>query len=233
MKILSAAAAGLVAGLLGAACWAAVAYYMNVEIGWLAWGIGAAVGAATLAGGSLGESSSDAGANSGAILGFVAVVITALSICAGKFAVVEIYLQKEMQAFNNESEAQLGGIGDEELTSWLADSIGQQTHGDAWRDQYEWPADVEPSTASTKAEYPKELWAEAEKSWSEMAEDQRTEFRETVLTQIRENMDAFAQDQLAGARQEAFMGSFGGMDLLFFGLALVTAWRIAGSGEEA
>ncbi|HSH45407.1 MAG TPA: hypothetical protein VK966_06110 [Longimicrobiales bacterium] len=38
--------AGLVAALVGGAIWAAVAIYGNLEVGWIAWGIGALVGGA-------------------------------------------------------------------------------------------------------------------------------------------------------------------------------------------
>lgn len=39
-------AAGLVAALMGGAVWAGIAIYGNVEVGWVAWGIGVAVGGA-------------------------------------------------------------------------------------------------------------------------------------------------------------------------------------------
>lgn len=39
-------AAGLVAALIGGAVWAAIAIFGNLEVGWVAWGIGAAVGGA-------------------------------------------------------------------------------------------------------------------------------------------------------------------------------------------
>ena len=35
---------GLVGGAIGAAIWAGIVYAIHVEIGWLAWGVGALVG---------------------------------------------------------------------------------------------------------------------------------------------------------------------------------------------
>ncbi len=44
MKSVVWAAAGIVAGLVGAAIWMAIAHFANMEIGWIAWGIGFLVG---------------------------------------------------------------------------------------------------------------------------------------------------------------------------------------------
>jgi hypothetical protein len=32
--------AGLIGGVVGGAIWAAIAYFANAEIGWIAWGMG-------------------------------------------------------------------------------------------------------------------------------------------------------------------------------------------------
>ena len=70
---------GVVAGLLGAAVWAGIAYQFNYEIGWIAWLIGGVVGFAVGAAGGLGNAA-----------GLFACVITVLAICGGKITVVYI-----------------------------------------------------------------------------------------------------------------------------------------------
>jgi hypothetical protein len=48
MNLLKMASGGAVAGLIGAAIWAAIGYFSGLEIGWIAWGIGMLVGALTV-----------------------------------------------------------------------------------------------------------------------------------------------------------------------------------------
>jgi len=64
---------GLAVGVLGAVAWAAIAYFGDLEIGWLAWGIGAGVGAAVRA-----------GHGHGLGLGIAAAAITLCSILGGR-----------------------------------------------------------------------------------------------------------------------------------------------------
>ncbi|NOZ39633.1 MAG: hypothetical protein GXP24_05340, partial [Planctomycetes bacterium] len=60
---------GAIAGAVGAAIWAAVAYFANLEIGYIAWGIGGLVGVAVAA----------TGKNT-TLAGVVAVLITIASL---------------------------------------------------------------------------------------------------------------------------------------------------------
>jgi hypothetical protein len=62
-----------IAALLGAAAWGLVSFYGNLEIGWLAWGIGAFVGFAAVKGGG-----------HGTLVAFSASVLALLSIGTGK-----------------------------------------------------------------------------------------------------------------------------------------------------
>lgn len=135
--------AGLIAGAAGAAAWAAIAFYANLEIGYLAWGIGAFVGYVIA---TVGRSPSPTA-------GVVAVLITIASICAGKYVMVEMDIKQQ-----------------------LADIV---------------------------------------------AEDGQAA------------VDSIPDEEIAQARNAQFMGSFGGMDLLFFGLAIFSAWGLASNtGEE-
>ncbi len=68
----------LVAGGVGSVVWALVALYANLEIGYLAWGIGGLVGFAAVKFGGR-----------GVVMGGIAAVISVLSIFGGKFAAIE------------------------------------------------------------------------------------------------------------------------------------------------
>lgn len=213
-------AAGGLAGLVGAALWAAIAYYANMEIGYLAWGIGAAVGFATAAGASA----------RGPILGVIAVVITIVSICGGKLAIVEVGLQEFLAQQRESFESNIAEMTEETQVSYLADDV-VAARAEAGN-PVEWPDDVDPSQASTEAEYPVDVWSEAEKQWAGMDESARASHLEAVQSMSRRNFATFSSEVSGEYRLEGFKQTFGMMDLLFFGLAIFTAWGIAGNGDE-
>ena len=224
---------GLAAGLAGAALWAAIAWYANLEIGWLAWGIGAAVGLACAAGARVGTEPEDGRPATGPILGFIAVAITLLSICGGKYALVEAQVQQMLTEFRASTDEQLAaGFPDEMLVSYLADEAAASEHGDDWRERYDWPEGIDPTTAATESEYPAELWSPAQERWDAMSGDDRAAFKAQTESDYRDRATAFANDYAQQVRQEGFLATFGVMDLVFFGLAIVTAWGIAAASPD-
>lgn len=228
MNVSMAVVFGSVAGAIGAAAWAALAYFANLEIGWLAWGIGGLVGYATAAGSVSGNSSTSNDVATGPVLGIVAVLITIVSICVGKYAMVEIGMQQALAAFDQEISEPMS---DEVLVSYLADEIGQEKHGEDWYDQYKWPENPEGVQPDSEALYPAELWKPAQAKWEAMSADEQAEFRQTTEATAKANVEAFAGQLANQMRQEGFLSTFGAMDLLFFGLAVATAWGVAGSGD--
>lgn len=77
--------------------------------------------------------------------------------------------------------------------------------------------------------HPADVWAEAAKRWGEIpAAEQQKQIDETTAARRQ-----FAEMIAGTIKDEAFEESFNGFDLLWFGLAAFTAFRIAGSaGEE-
>ena len=92
----------------------------------------------------------------------------------------------------------------------------------------EWPAGVDPNQASSPSDYPADIWAQATSRWEQMPDADRQAYRESLGEQVRKNIE----ESYAQISQEAFFGSFAAMDLLFFGLAIVTAYKIAASEQE-
>lgn len=205
--------AGIVAGVAGAIAWAIIAVVTGFEIGWLAWGIGAAVGAA-VAWGSEGSPS----------LGVIAVVITVLAIVGGKYLAVEMVLAKEIKAAEQETDQLIEN--EEYLISVLAESIvyayEQQNKDIAW------PEGVDPEGAFKKEEYPPEIWALAELAWDDMNEYDKAEFKSAVEEQVGSNLEIAAAD----VRKEGFIESFGVIDVIFFVLAVATAYKIGAGAEQ-
>lgn len=214
-------AAGLLAGLIGAAAWAAIAFYANLEIGYLAWGIGGLVGFAVASGAG----------KTGPALGGIAVLITIASICGGKFAVVETEIQSSLAEVRADFEQQISeGLSDEVLVSYLADDLVAQEK--VAGNTIDWPEGVDPSEASEQADYPQAIWRNAQSNWDSMDDAAHSEFETQVVNNTRENYDAYIAELIQEARSEGFLATFSMFDLLFFGLGVVTAWGIAGSAED-
>jgi hypothetical protein len=209
--------AGVIAGVVGALVWAGIAVSTGYEIGWLAWGIGAAVGAA-VAWGSVGSKAN----------GSIAVVIAVVAILGGKFASVEMSISKEVKAAN-EGISQSIDSDDEIVMNWLAADVAA-TAKDMGK-KMEWPAGVTAETASEKKDYPVEIWALAETAWSQMSEEDKASVRNDIRKLIKAKIDQIA----SGERGDGFMSSFSPFDIVFFFLAISTAYRIASKedGEVA
>ncbi len=218
MNATGAVVGGLIGGVVGAAVWAGIAYGTGYEVSWIAWGIGGLVGFGCATGGR------DRGTASGSI----AVVITVLSILAGKYITADLMVRKEIGAAlemleeleaesQQNDEAMIAHLADEVFAERAEDLPGVASPGDSRDGEVEAP------------DYPEEVWQEATARWEAMSPDEREDFRASIVTRIRDDLEV-----ARGAfTREAFKGSFGLMDLLFFGLAIVTAYRIAAVGVTA
>lgn len=207
-------AAGLVAGIVGAAIWAAIGYYANMEVGYVAWGIGGLVGVAVAAAGKNGVSA-----------GIVAVLITVASLCAGKYASVELALSQFGSAEETMNEIRTNTT-DNDFTMALASMmLREKIEAGA---ELEWPAGKFPENVESKEDLPKGVWVDAKKAFTEMEEEPLNQFREACFKSIEEDVNASWDD----ARENGFKESFSMFDLIFFGLGIATAWGIANSDEN-
>lgn len=203
---------GVLGGLAGAAIWAGISCFTGFEIGWIAWGVGGLVGLGCVWGSQ----------GSGRTLGSIAVVITLLSIVAGKYAAVELSIRREIGSQEEVLQSVLADLEKvETVISYLADEIvrERQSRGETIK----WPAGVEPEQASQQADYPPVVWSEAASIWEGMSTQEREQYRDQVEENVRTNIEAF----FSSISTTGFLSSFGVMDLLFFGLAVATAFKIA------
>ena len=211
---------GLVAGALGAFIWAGVVYLTEYEIGWIAWGVGGLVGFAVAYG-------NDDKHRAPAAAGALAVGITVLSIVAGKYAAVQMVMPSDdeiVAMFTENVQVE------EVIVSYVADEVAAEFSA-AGR-TVDWPAGVDPANAQSEGEYPVDVWAEAESRWAGWEAGQQTQFREDRAADVRANVEASLPEIRAAISGGSFADSFGGMDLIFFGLAMVTAWGM-GSGKKS
>lgn len=205
--------AGVIAGFAGAVVWALIASLTGYEIGWLAWGIGAAVGGA-VAWGSEGTPA----------MGVAAVIISVLAIVGGKYISVEMLLAKEMDSANEQIAAQMET--EEYYISWLADAVVAQIEEAGGT--VSWPEGADDETTLLQEQYPAEIWGKAQIVWTNMTSEEQDQFKEDVKQQVDENIAMFT----AGVRKDGFLASFSLFDGLFFFLAIGTAYKI-GSKVDA
>ena len=219
MVKLGAIVGGAVAGTVGALIWAGIAYFTGYELGWIAWAVGGLVGFGVLVG-SAGERSNTAGV--------VAVVVAVVALLGAKYMTVQMLLGNDAEI----TDAFVSGLQEDELViSYLADDVAAQ-FADEGR-PVDWPAGVDPSQATTRVEYPPDVWNAAQGRWDNMSHTEREQFRADLTEMVSANVTE-AMDAIRGElTQVGFMGSFGPLDLIFFGLAVVTAYKVAaGSTAE-
>ncbi|MCX5691661.1 MAG: hypothetical protein NTV94_18025 [Planctomycetota bacterium] len=147
-RLLMATIGGVVAGVIGAALWAGVAYGLDREMGILAWGLGALVGAGVAAG---------AKGEVGLHTGILAAVLSIAAICAGKFAVANAVVDDGVNGAVTEA---MDHFGEEQAKVYLADQLVDQQQSDGKK--LDWPAEMDAESATELVDYHHERPRECE-----------------------------------------------------------------------
>lgn len=213
MNLMFGAIGGMFGGLIGAIVWAAIVYFLHVEVGYVAWAIGGLVGFGTALGTKEGSSASAA----------IAVLITIIAICGGKYAAIHFAMSNELSKL----PATASELSDEFCTSLLADEICDQKIMDG--EKVNWPPGSSADTAENQGDYPTEIWTEAANGWSGMDAETRQKVRDEFL----KSRDAALQGLRGQMANNAFLASFGLIDIIFFVLAIITAWRLAATDSTS
>lgn len=212
MGYLKAIIAGVIAGLIGAAIWAAIAYYSGYEIGWIAWIIGGLVGIAVAV-----ASSENKGLNTG----IIAVVIAAASICVGKYAAVHFTV-------SDITSKVVGTITVDEEDAKMEIATALVKEYESGGKVLKWADGMTIDTTEKLADFPKDLVKDVESRWSAMSATAQTNYRDA----LKETRKAAFASISGHIESEGFFASFGLLDLLFFGLAMFTAFKV-GSGMQS
>ncbi|MCA9294068.1 MAG: hypothetical protein KDA20_09670 [Phycisphaerales bacterium] len=159
MKSFGGVIGSVVAGVIGAVVWAAIAYFTGFQIGWVAWGIGGLVGAGCLIGLHL------SGGQPSEQTAILAGVVALLSILLGKSALVEIAYRSAV-------------VPPEAVVSYVADEVVVEREQAGQR--VVWPAGVDPTQAFKRSDYPRGIWEEASRRLGEMSHDERLAFERDV-----------------------------------------------------
>lgn len=197
---------GLAGGAAGAAVWAGTAYFLEVEVGWIAWLAGVLVGVGVRIA-AQGERPPEAG--------WIAAAIALVAIAAGKYATVELAISEiawadELQITPEQAVASIAteiaaarGVEDEIMRA-VGEAEGEE------------PVDLERL-------FPPDIWQEASRRWERLGpEGQRTKVAEIEEAALQ------AQDAIKGiVRREGFLASFSPYDILWALLAIGSAFKIA------
>lgn len=200
---------GLIGGLAGAAVWAAVTHFTNYEIGWIAWGVGIATGFGVRMA---------AGDDDGNGPGLTAVLIAVLALVAGKYMATVPRVNQLIRSLDG-----LIVVTAEDQKLEFAKTIA--TERERAGKKLKWPPNKNIVTAEEKGDFPADVWKEAEKRWNDKpAETQQAELAAANAEAKTRGAEAFAK-----IRWMAFQKSFGPIDILFFFLAIGSAYKL-GSG---
>lgn len=216
-------AAGVVGGAIGAGIWAGIVVATGYEVGWIAWGVGALVGLAVAA------AAGRARVQQGDLPAIGAALIALVSVVAGKYVATSLLVHQYL----NESRAEIGAeleqpFDDEFVISLLADELVEQE--EAAGRTVVWPAGVDPEFAEAREDYPTRIWARAEAWWASMTPEQQRGYERDQRAQLASFVEADLDMLASEATTQGFIESFTLFDLLWFGLAGVTAFKL-GAGH--
>lgn len=210
MNLMKCLIGGLIGGILGTAVWAAIAYFANAEVGWIAWGIGFVVGFGVRF---------MADEDQGLLPGIIAVGIAIVSVLAGKYLAVEMSVRDFSGQF-----AQMSQVTENDMLVEISDEIVGE-----WQQQGKpavFPAGMTIDEADEPHEYPVGVWDEAKSRWAALGAGEQKK---------RMDEQAAMNQALTGAlegvlKQQGFLASFSPFDILWFFLAAGTAFRIGSGG---
>ncbi|TWT52312.1 hypothetical protein KOR42_29980 [Thalassoglobus neptunius] len=198
---------GLIGAAIGAAVWIAVVHFANYEVGYIALLVGflAGIGVRTVAGDEVGIGP-----------GIAAVGAAAFAMLIAKYVLVSIVIA---QAFGgDEFDFSVPGGADQGI-AYMADDVVAEAV--AREEEVVWPEDdsvYEDDIVSN--DYSEEIWTAAQERWEALDEAAQAEFIEKKQEEEKLFLAEF-QDEL---KQEIFKQSFTPYDLLWFGLAGLTAY---------
>ncbi len=200
---------GLAGGVVGTVVWVLVGYFAQYEVGWIAWGIGFLVGAGVRYGAYLDDQDDDS------VLGIFASVVAIGSIVAAKFIIFCLLVNGSDAADLRESLSKVR-FDDEAMIAGIANEIAEERtlRGET----INWPPETTSDEGPREADYPAELWRQAEKRWDGLGSEKQQEQISELKLFVKE-----LSEQVSGP---GFGEFFSPWDLLWFGLATMTAYKI-------
>ncbi|MCA9084761.1 MAG: hypothetical protein KDA81_11925 [Planctomycetaceae bacterium] len=205
---------GLVGAAIGGIVWVLVGYFLEAEVGYIAWGIGLLAGIGVRVA---------AGSDEGALCGIAGVMSAVLVVLGSKYIVVSMFVNAALaegantEAFAPDSDQMIAAMADDVVTEF-----------EEAEKPLNWPEGMNVDEAYEQEHYPADVWAEASKRWNELPEADRKQKQDEHAELMRQ----FSQMMHETIKEEAFKASFAPFDLLWFGLAAYTAFQVGKGGHE-
>lgn len=205
---------GMIGGLVGSAVWAALGYFFHIQIGWLAWGVGALAGIGAL---------KLSGRDGEPLIGAAAVLAAMLSVTIGKYGTVYFVSQ---QFFSTLSQATQDPVTDDTLIVLLAEEELDRIQEMGKSSNLQWPAGMDRESASAPGDYPRNVETAARAKLKAMPNDERETWRAKVEADTKMFIAAAPSFTF-----DVFLASFTIFDILWFILAAVTSYKIGAADD--
>ncbi len=196
---------GVIGAAIGAAVWAAAAIFGGFEASIIAIGVGFLAGLGV----RFSDSESD-GFGPGAVAALCAIV----GILGAKYGTVQYYIADAMP-----TAAEMAYSDDDCIGSLAGDLMTDEQ----WEEYAEVPFD-----APLGEQYPADVLAEAQAQWDRGDDAWREEYRTSQEQINAANLEVFEE----WMEKEGFLMSFGLLDILFFGAAVVVAFGVGANASE-
>lgn len=204
---------GLLGALIGAGIWAAVAYFLNLNSGIIAWGVGALAGFGAL------KLTTEAGNTAGA----AAVLAAVLGVAGGKFATASIAVHHFTSTIAQISPST---YTDDDLAMILAEKELDRIESIGRTHTLQWPKGKDRESAESIEDYPLVVANAARKDLKSKSPAELDAMRASIVAEL--NTLIAAQSDVTWA---AFWDMFTIFDVLWFVLAAVTAWKIGAQDD--
>ncbi len=169
----------LIGGLIGATIWAAVAFFFDYEIGYIAWGVGGLVGL----GATISNDSQKAGG--GMVIGVMAAIVAIGSIAGGKYAAAYFAVHKWVDKNGAFEEMTVADVD----VDWVLDTIATELCEEKIKngETIDWGDDtVYVEAAYWPEDYPLDIRDETVDRWDAMDSSEQRDFRRAIADSLSE-----------------------------------------------
>jgi hypothetical protein len=200
---------GLIGGAIGIGIWVLVGYFTHYEVAYIAWGVGFLTGVGVRYAAYLSQEEVSFG--KGVVASFVAIG----AILCAKWLVFALLVGGK----GDDHLRQLANkirFDDEAMIANIADEIAEEAM--ARGEKIAWPPGVSQEIASRRNDFPADLWQKAQTRWNQLGpKGQQDQKRQQALLAM-----ALSDE----GRKPDFGECFTLWDLLWFGLAIFTAYKV-------
>jgi hypothetical protein len=199
---------GLLGGAAGVLIWVLVGYFTHYEVGWIAWGVGLLVGVGVRYAAYLGDQEESFAQ------GILAAAMAIGAIFTAKFLLFSALVGGAETEGLHDVVGQMG-FDDEAMIASIADEVAQEMMNQGRKLQ--WPPGMSYEEATHKADYPADVWRQAEARWKQLGPQGQQERKRERVMLIAALSEATSQPD--------FGEFFSPWDLLWFALATITAYK--------